>query len=92
MEQRGKLSTESREGFAEFDWTNLGEGQSASGYGDGAAKFGRGFQPFSDGDFHVRESFCISHAIGATAMQLGNFCNESTVVLAPIYDDLVFSR
>src|SRR5439155_5171449 len=58
-------------------------------FGNRAAKFARGFNPFVDDLFCVFYGFGITLAVGHAAWELWHFDNEAVVVFAPINDQFV---
>src|SRR5271170_2756870 len=69
-----------------------GERQTPAWLRDGATQLVSRFDPLSDDDFDVRESFLVRLAVRGTARQLRYFRDERLVGLAPINDDFVFSH
>jgi|SRR6266851_3343301 len=66
-----------------------GEGEAATGSGDGTAEFLGGFDPFLNDDLDVGESFLVSLSVGGAAGKLRDFGDKRFVCLTPIDDDLV---
>src|SRR5205823_9200716 len=58
-------------------------------FGNRAAEFARGFNPFLDDLFRVFYGFGIGLAVGHAAWELWHFDNEAVVVFAPINDQFV---
>src|SRR5207302_4834817 len=58
-------------------------------FGNRAAKFARGFNPFLDDLFCVFYGFRITLAVGHAAWELWHFDNKAVVVFAPINDQFV---
>jgi len=67
----------------------LSESESAARFGDGAAEFFGGFDPFLNDDFYVGESVLVSLSVGGAAGKLGDFGDKRFVGLTPVDDDLV---
>jgi hypothetical protein len=67
----------------------LRENQASLGLWNLSPKFLRRFDPFTDHDFDIRESFLVGFAIGSAARKLRHFRDESLIGLTPINDDFV---
>lgn len=69
-----------------------GKHESPFGFGDGAAEFAGGFDPFLDDHAGMGERFFIGCAVGHAAGQFRHFNDEGLIFLAPVDNQLVFNR
>src|SRR5271156_6529036 len=69
-----------------------GERQASARLGDSAPQMVSRFDPLSDNDLDVRQSFLVRLAVCGAARQLRYFRDERLVGLAPINNDFVFSH
>src|SRR5437588_9910202 len=61
----------------------------AARLGNWATKIARGFNPFVDHHFGVRDGFGVRLAVSHTAWQFRHFDDEALVVFAPVNDQFV---
>ena len=64
-------------------------GEFATRFGNRAAEFARGFDPFRDDDLRVCHGFRVSLTVGHATRQFRYFDNKALVFFAPVNDQFV---